>query len=270
MLLHGSRDHCRSWDWAARALASRWNVIAPDLRGHGDSQWSAEGSYSVSAYLYDLCELVRIRELDRIPIVAHSLGGTIAARYVALFPERVSRLLLVDGAGIPRSPESDSAPVADRLRQWLEDRRSFAMRPSHRYESFAAAEARMRAENAHLSDELLRHLTLHAVRRNEDDSYSWKFDNLIRLRPPQDGSEAELITLFNSITVPTMMIWGTQSYTPPPRESSRVQAIPGIDIREIEGASHWPHHDAPELFLKLLDEFLDPAIDRPLSDSVEA
>src|SRR5262245_63649514 len=40
LLIHGGRDHCRNWDWTAAALRNDWHVIAPDLRGHGDSQWS--------------------------------------------------------------------------------------------------------------------------------------------------------------------------------------------------------------------------------------
>jgi len=45
LMIHGGRDHCRNWDWTAAALRHDWHVIAPDLRGHGDSQWSPDGSY---------------------------------------------------------------------------------------------------------------------------------------------------------------------------------------------------------------------------------
>ena len=54
LLVHGGRDHCRNWDWVAQALRKDWHVICPDLRGHGDSQWSPDGNYSMSAYIYDL------------------------------------------------------------------------------------------------------------------------------------------------------------------------------------------------------------------------
>lgn len=43
ILQHGGRDHCRSWDWVAEELRRDWHVICPDLRGHGDSEWSPEG-----------------------------------------------------------------------------------------------------------------------------------------------------------------------------------------------------------------------------------
>ena len=57
LLIHGGRDHCRNWDWMAQALRQDWHVIGPDLRGHGDSQWSPDGNYSMSGYIYDLAQL---------------------------------------------------------------------------------------------------------------------------------------------------------------------------------------------------------------------
>ena len=58
VLVHGGFDHARSWDWTARALARDYHVIVPDLRGHGDSAWSSEGSYAIQNYVYDLAQLV--------------------------------------------------------------------------------------------------------------------------------------------------------------------------------------------------------------------
>ncbi|MGA8197219.1 MAG: alpha/beta fold hydrolase, partial [Acetobacteraceae bacterium] len=54
ILVHGGRDHCRNWDWVAAALRERYHIIAPDLRGHGDSAWSASGHYTMANYIYDL------------------------------------------------------------------------------------------------------------------------------------------------------------------------------------------------------------------------
>ena len=58
LLVHGGRDHCRNWDWVAQALRDDWHVICPDLRGHGDSQWSPDGNYAMSSYIYDLDQLI--------------------------------------------------------------------------------------------------------------------------------------------------------------------------------------------------------------------
>src|SRR3546814_7064599 len=63
LLVHGGRDHCRSWDWVAERLADRYHIIAPDLRGHGDSAWSPDGQYDMDSFVYDLAQFVH--QLDR-------------------------------------------------------------------------------------------------------------------------------------------------------------------------------------------------------------
>ena len=103
LLVHGGRDHCRNWDWAAEALRDSWHIIAPDLRGHGDSQWSTDGSYSMAGYIYDLAQLIHQQRLAPVTIVAHSLGGNIALRYAGIYPETVARLAAIEGLGPPRS-----------------------------------------------------------------------------------------------------------------------------------------------------------------------
>ena len=75
LLIHGGRDRCRSWDAVARALQPHFHVMAPDLRGHGDSDWAKGSSYSLSDYVYDLTCLVRSASVHQIAIVGHSMGG---------------------------------------------------------------------------------------------------------------------------------------------------------------------------------------------------
>lgn len=99
LLLHGGRDHCRSWDWVADRLRGDWHVIAPDLRGHGDSAWSPDGDYSMAAYVYDLAQFIHQIEVVPVTIVAHSLGGNIALRYTGLFPANVKHLVAIEGLG---------------------------------------------------------------------------------------------------------------------------------------------------------------------------
>src|SRR5689334_18850665 len=76
ILVHGGRDHCRSWDWTAEELSNDWHVIAPDLRGHGDSSWSPDGNYDMTALVYDLAQLI-YQLGDEVTLVGHSLGGNI-------------------------------------------------------------------------------------------------------------------------------------------------------------------------------------------------
>src|SRR6202789_4725620 len=99
ILLHGGRDHCRNWDWVATDLCRDYHVIAPDLRGHGDSAWSASGHYTMANHIYDLAQLIHQQKLAPVTIVAHSLGGNIALRYTGIYPETVARLVAIEGMG---------------------------------------------------------------------------------------------------------------------------------------------------------------------------
>src|SRR5471032_2780695 len=100
LLVHGGRDHCRNWDWVAQKLRRDWHIICPDLRGHGDSQWSPDGNYNMSAYVYDLAQLIHQQALAPVTIVSHSLGGNISLRYTGLFPETVRKLVVDVGRHI--------------------------------------------------------------------------------------------------------------------------------------------------------------------------
>ena len=101
LLIHGGRDHARSWDWVARELREEWHVIAPDLRGHGDSAWALGGPYSMLDHVLDLTQLLEM--LDEFPaaIVAHSLGGSLCLMYAGLYPENVRKLVAIEGLGPP-------------------------------------------------------------------------------------------------------------------------------------------------------------------------
>ena len=98
ILVHGGEDHCRSWDWIASELQDDWHVIAPDLRGHGDSQWTADGNYPIMNFVYDLSQLVEQFGYDQVTIVSHSLGGNTALRYAGLYPEKVRKIVAIESA----------------------------------------------------------------------------------------------------------------------------------------------------------------------------
>ena len=180
VLVHGGRDHCRNWDWVAQELRGDWHIIAPDLRGHGDSQWCQDGTYMMAGYVYDLAQLIHQLKLAPVTIIAHSLGGNIALRYAGLYPENVARLVAIEGMG--RSPRRAATPFAERMRCWIEEQRSLSGRMPRRYATIEDAFRRMQEENRHLTPEQARHLTQHGVNQNEDGTYSWKFAVLAALR----------------------------------------------------------------------------------------
>ena len=258
LLIHGGRDHCRNWDWTAQRLRDRYHIIAPDWRGHGDSSWAADGNYDMQSYVYDLAQLIHQLDLGPISIVAHSMGGNIALRYTGLFPDNVKNIVAIEGLGPSPTVLAERAEKshADHFRQWILDKRLAAGRKPRHYASFDEALARMKAENSHLSDEQARHLTIHGISRNEDGSWSWKFDNHLNIWPNSDISEADLHALWSAITCPTLLLYGADSWASNPERDGRIRHFNNAKVIEFEKAGHWLHHDQFERFIATLEDFL--------------
>lgn len=258
ILVHGGRDHARSWDWVARALRHDWHVIAPDLRGHGDSAWSPDGGYIVPHFVYDLAQLIHQQGFAKVRIVAHSLGGMIALRYAGLYPDLVERMVAIEGLGMaPRALlEVLGKPVAKRWRSWIDERRSLSGKLPRRYTTIEDAYARMRSENRYLSESQAWHLTRHAVSRNEDGTYSWKFDNYVRAHIPVDVTDAEQHELWAAITCPTLLLYGRDSWASNPATDGRAAHFTNATVVMFDDAGHWLHHDQFDLFMQTLRGFL--------------
>jgi pimeloyl-ACP methyl ester carboxylesterase len=258
LLVHGGQDHCRNWDWLAERLRTDWHIIAPDLRGHGDSQWSPDGNYSMAGYLYDLAQLVHQQQLAPVTIIAHSLGGNIALRYAGIYPENVKKLVAIEGLG--PSPkmlaERSKRRIAERMQRWIDEQRGLAGRMARRYASIEDAFKRMQEANQHLSPEQARHLTQQGVNQNEDGTYSWKFDNYVRAWPPYDMTQAEVEELWARITCPTLLVYGKESWASNPLEDGRITHFKTAEVVSFERAGHWVHHDRLDDFTATVCEFL--------------
>jgi len=259
LMIHGGRDHCRNWDWTAAALRDEWHVIAPDLRGHGDSQWSPDGSYTMAGFLYDLSQLIHQQQLAPVTIIAHSLGGHIALRYAGLYPDTVRQLIAIEGLGPSPAAmvERGKKDIVERMDAWIRDQRALAGRLPRRYASIEDAFHRMQEENPHLTAEQARHLTVHGVNQNEDGTYSWKFDNYVRAFPPYDMRLRDIQLLWSRIACPTLLLYGKESRAGDPAADGRASLFRDVKVVGVERAGHWLHHDRLDEFLAITHDFLD-------------
>jgi pimeloyl-ACP methyl ester carboxylesterase len=258
VLLHGWGDHAHSWDWVAERLQKDYRIIAPDLRGHGDSEWSPDGDYSMESMVCDFAELIATLQIAPTRIVAHSLGGNVANRYTGLYPANVSRLVSIEGLGPAPKAASDPsfAPLLQRWRQWIERRHALSGRAQRRYATVEAAMERLRSRNERLDMERALHLTTHGLRQHPDGGYSWKYDPLNRTRPPFDITLAELEQLWSEITCPTLLCYGTDSWASNPAVDGRARHFRNARVSLYQNAAHWLHHDQFERFVQELAEFL--------------
>ena len=259
LLVHGGRDHCRNWDWVAQALRDRYHIIAPDLRGHGDSQWMIGGSYNQIDYVYDIAHLVSQKKMAPVTIIAHSMGGAVSLAYSGLYPESVRKLIAIEGMGPPPEviKERIEAPTHQRLHDWVNDLRTLSGRQPRKYASIEDAYERMQTENPHLTEAQARHLTIHGSNQNEDGTYSWKFDNYIRAFSPIGLDFDRQFELYQRIACPTLLVRGTESWASDPIKDGRIKHFQNAKSVNVDKAGHWVHHDQLDVFLRLAHDFLD-------------
>jgi pimeloyl-ACP methyl ester carboxylesterase len=254
-LVHGGRDHARNWDQVAVHFRSEYHTIAPDLRGHGDSEWARGSEYSMIEYVLDLAQFLEQLATFPVLLIGHSLGGAIVLQYSGVYPERVAKVVSIEGLGpspeyiLPRPPQQ-------RMQAWISQMRAFASRRTHRYATLTTAVQRMREANPRLSEAMAHHLTLHGTYRNEDGTYTWKFDNYVRASSPYDFNMEDARQIWERITCPTLLIRGADSQASDPERDGRATAFRHRQVVTIAHAGHWVHHDQLETFLQIVRTFL--------------
>lgn len=257
VLQHGMRDHARSWDWIARHFSDRYHVVAPDLRGHGDSDWSPDGAYNLADYVIDMADVADALGLSAFDLLGHSLGGHISVRFAATFPEKITRLAIIEGIELPiiRDQRQQARSHPSRLRGWIEDRRRQRAGSHRYYATLAEATTRMAEQNPDMDAATIAHIARHGVISEAGRGFRWKYDNACRFRPPEDAHGLCLDEILDAITCPTLVAYGDKSWiAQPPAE--RLRRIRNHHLVTFPGASHWLHHQAREAFLTAMERFL--------------
>lgn len=254
LLVHGGRDHCRSWDLIARSLQPHFHVLAPDLRGHGDSDWTKGGSYSLTEYAYDLSRLVRSTTAGKVAIIGHSMGGMVGLTVSGTFPDKVSALVVLDGVTV--LPNAKRLPAHERIAKWVGQLDGLEDRKPRRYRTIEEAAAQMLAHNKRLPHALALHLATFGVRRNEDDTYSWKFDPYQRAMAPHRLLPDDHISLWSRITCPTLLLHAGESFLKSSETAGLANYFQHARAETISGAGHWLHHDKPDEVLGHIRTFL--------------
>jgi pimeloyl-ACP methyl ester carboxylesterase len=257
VLVHGVRDHCRTWDDLIQRLSAfgNYHFIAPDLRGHGDSEWVQGSGYRYYDYIYDLQQLIEQNQLGPVFLVGHSLGGAIAAFFAGVFPEHVRKLVLLEGIGLWRR-DSEDAGTAAIIREWSEINRDLAGRLPRRYPDLQTAYQRMQDANPQLTKDQAMHLTAHGVVQLEDGQFTWKYDQYTYNFHGVGLSEAQIVELWQNIQAPTRLINADGGLEKRTGQDGTLQYFKDAELLEVSQAGHWTHHDQPEVVATMIGEFL--------------
>ncbi|MCC6662450.1 MAG: alpha/beta hydrolase [Polyangiaceae bacterium] len=255
ILVHGFLD--LAWGFAPmveRGLADRYHVVAPDMRGHGDSDRAGPGGYyHFMDYVADLASVVEQVGRARVSLVGHSMGGSVAAYFAGAFPERVHRLALLEGLG---PPEDDTAPPA-LVQGWIRAWKRARTTEPRTYPSLEAAALRLRAADPLLSDELAQFFAERGTVALPDGARRFKHDPLHLTRGPYPFRLAVAEAFWRAIRCPVLLVEGADS---PVRHlenlERRVACFERAERLVIDGAAHMIQRHQPEALAKALIQFL--------------
>ena len=256
VLLHGFLDLAWGWEATVQAgLGDRFHVVAPDLRGHGDSDWVGPGGYyHFLDYLADLEEVIAALGRERVSLVGHSMGGSVAAYFAGSFPERVHRLALLEGLGPP--DQTDSTP--ERVRAWVAAWRRVRERAPRSYASVEEAASRLQAHDPLLSPELALVLAGRGTRPGPDGRLRFKHDPLHATPGPVPFRSAVAAEFWSRVRCPVLLVEGSESAFRHMGEEAtrRASFLPDAKRAVLAGAGHMMQRHQPATLADMLIDFL--------------
>ena len=207
MLVHGFADIAQTWRGVAEHLAPHGHVIAPDLRGHGDSDWiGAGGYYHFLDYVADLDDVIARLARKRVVVVGHSMGGSVASYWAGTRPARVAALALLEGLGPPDASEADPP---GRMAGWIEAWRA-ARGKAKVMPSIDDAVRRLLRHDELLTPDVARELAV-AGTRAVDGGVVWKQDPLHHSIGPYPYRLDMALRFWRRISCPVLMVDGARS-----------------------------------------------------------
>ena len=258
-MLHGWMDVSASFQFLVDAMRGEWRVIAPDWRGFGLTEWTKGGSYWFPDYFADLDALLD-RFSRNIPatLIGHSMGGNVAGMYAGVRPERVARLVSLEGFGL-----ADAGPekAPERFARWLKELSEDA--PGFRdYDSFDALAERLRGNNPRLSQERALFLAKHWGLAKAEGRVALASDPAHKLVNPVLYRVEEAAACWDKVAAPVLWVVGAETEIPKRLKlsgadlASRKARFRRLTERVIPDAGHMLHHDQPERLADVIEEFL--------------
>ena len=247
LLLHGFAQTCHSWDFVALGFSDDYRVIVLDQRGHGDSDWAADGDYSPETQQNDISAIVREIGLEDFTLMGLSMGGRNSFTYAANNPDRVRALVIVDAG-----PQN--------MQQGTQNIRNFVQQDDE-LDSVDAFVERVLKYNPRRAPEQIRGSIMHNLKQIPNGKWTWKYDKRLRRPGRRMGSDPEtekrLWGYLEALQCPTLLVRGGASDIIAMDTAEKMRnVIPNSQLATIEGAGHLVMGDSPAGFQRAVTEFL--------------
>lgn len=264
VLLHGWMDVGASFQFVVDALAAAEGfdrlVLAPDWRGFGRTESPTVDGYWFPDYLADLDALLdALAPAAAVDLLGHSMGGNVVMSYAGVRPERVRRLVNLEGFGLP---ETNPEQAPKRLLQWLDELKTPAALRS--YDSLQAVAERLLKNNPLLAPDKAAWLAPHWSERRADGRWHILGDPAHKRVNPVLYRKDEILAVWKRIAAPLLWVdgdrtdiaqWWGHRY---PREEfdARLALVPKVERVRLSPCGHMLHHDQPEALAGHLQRFL--------------
>ncbi len=264
VLLHGWMDVAASYQFMVDALVQEHFIIAPDWRGFGLTAASDADAFWFPDYIADLDALLDHYCPDTpVHLVGHSMGGNVAMLYAAARPERVRRLINLEGFGLPAT---QPAQAPTRYTQWLDELKqlhqgALALKA---YDSLDAVARRLIKTNPRLSGDKAQWLAAHWAAETAPGHWTILGEAAHKIINPQLYRVDEMLAVFAAIRAPLLMVeasddsmaqWWKGRYGLA-EFHERLKAVPDVTLRQLPNCGHMLHHDQPALLARLIEDFL--------------
>lgn len=249
--LHGWLDNAASFTELA-PLLKNCTVFAPDFPGHGFSDHLPPGQrYHYLDFLPFIDSAARSLELESFILLGHSMGAGLASLYAAAYPEKVEKLILIEGLG-PLS--ADKGDTAASLRKSIGQMVSLESKRLPLYPDRDTAD-RARIRKGDLSARSVRLLHERALKK-VDGGYTWRSDPRMKVASLMRMHEEQVNEALRAIACPVLLLKGSRGMPSFLKYlEKRINLVKSIQIHEIDGGHHL-HLENPVETAKVINLFL--------------
>lgn len=254
LALHGWLDNAASFQPLAEHLPG-FRLVALDLPGHGLSDHRPAGvAYHFVDWVVDVAAAADALKWERFALIGHSMGAGIASLYAGTFPQRLTRLVLIEGLG-PLACAPEEAP--ERLAKAIAQRRSRERRGPRAHADLASAVERLRQVNPALPEAAAALLVARGTDTHPEGGVTWRTDPRLRAFSPVRMTEEHVQAFLTRIAAPTLLLRGREGYPFDPRGIGlRTSAVRDLREEELPGGHHLHMEDAAAVGA-LLGPFLE-------------